>query len=93
MTNPQPLLVITSIKNTCGACPAQWEGRTQDGEYVYIRYRWGYLSIRAGETENISDMRTVFGVVLDESGWDGVLSYGDLKSKVPFIVWPNGYSE
>lgn len=33
---------------TCGACPSQWEGRTTDGEYVYIRFRWGFLSAGIG---------------------------------------------
>ncbi len=28
--------------------PAQWEGRTDNGRPVYIRYRWGYLSVRVG---------------------------------------------
>ncbi len=30
------------------ACPAQWEGRTEDDRPVYVRYRWGYLSVRVG---------------------------------------------
>ena len=30
------------------ACPAQWEGRTDDDRPVYVRYRWGYLSVRVG---------------------------------------------
>ena len=33
---------------TCSACPAQWEGRTEGDRPVYIRYRWGYLSVRVG---------------------------------------------
>ena len=30
------------------ACPAQWEGRTEGDRSVYVRYRWGYLSVRVG---------------------------------------------
>lgn len=33
------------LDKTCDACPAQWEGETEDGRDIYIRYRWGYLSV------------------------------------------------
>ena len=33
---------------TSVAAPAQWEGRTEDDRPVYVRYRWGYLSVRVG---------------------------------------------
>lgn len=37
------MLKIKEIKQTCYACPSQWEGKTTDDEEVYIRYRYGYL--------------------------------------------------
>ena len=43
----EPLIVATLI-NTCSACPAQWDGMLKDGRPIYVRYRWGYLSIRVG---------------------------------------------
>ena len=42
---------ITELEQTCFACPSQWEGKTETGKEVYIRYRWGYLSIRVDEEE------------------------------------------
>lgn len=39
---------VAHIRKTCFACPAQWEGATADGLYVYIRYRWGRLSAEVG---------------------------------------------
>ncbi len=30
---------------TCSACPSQWDIYTEDGEYIYARYRWGYLML------------------------------------------------
>ena len=39
---------IKTIKQTSCACPAQWEGEFEDGTPFFIRYRWGYLSIRKG---------------------------------------------
>ena len=44
---------IRDIQQTCYACPSQWEAKTEDGRGVYIRYRWGRLTIhvshKAGE--------------------------------------------
>ncbi len=49
---------------TCSACPSQWEGRVVEGmgdeldgdmdvagRPVYIRYRWGFLSVRLGKVD------------------------------------------
>jgi hypothetical protein len=36
---------IKEIQQTCSACPSQWEGKTDKGEELYCRYRWGYLSV------------------------------------------------
>ena len=34
-----------------GACPTQGEGKTSDGYNIYVRYRWGYLSVRRSLTK------------------------------------------
>ena len=69
---------------TCEGCPSQWEGYTEDNEPVYIRFRYGYLSISIGKVnQNIEE---IYG---DESfGWqiggefDGFLSFEKLKQKL-----------
>lgn len=43
------MLHIASLKRTCIACPSQWEGVLEDGRPIYIRFRWGELSVRLGE--------------------------------------------
>ena len=43
------MVKVTEIQRTCFACPAQWEGKTESG-YIYIRFRWGTLTIRSGST-------------------------------------------
>ena len=30
---------------TCSACPSQWDIYTDEGEYIYARYRWGVLTL------------------------------------------------
>ena len=39
---------VAELRKTCAACPAQWEGMTEDGMAIYIRYRWGFLSVSVG---------------------------------------------
>lgn len=48
---PEKPIVVYDVKQTCGACPSSWEGRTEDGREVYARYRWGYLSVRVGDEQ------------------------------------------
>jgi hypothetical protein len=62
---------LLELKETCGGCPAQWEGKTKDGAYVYLRKRWGCLRI------------DVSGVTVYEfegsDNWDGCLDFDELK--------------
>ena len=39
------VIKLREIKNTCTACPSQWEGLTIKGQKFYARYRWGVLRI------------------------------------------------
>jgi len=57
---------IKQLMKTCDMCPAQWEGETVDGQYVYIRYRWGYLSCSINSRE-------IYGKQLGDS-LDGAMS-------------------
>lgn len=42
---PYEGIKLRDLEMTCGACPAQWEGHTEDGTYVYIRYRSGRICV------------------------------------------------
>jgi hypothetical protein len=41
--------LLAELRQTCSACPSQWEGRTEDGLDLYVRYRWGWLTWGFGE--------------------------------------------
>ena len=45
------MIQVKTLTQTCNACPSQWEGELTNGEELYIRYRWGYLSIRVNNKE------------------------------------------
>ena len=36
---------LTSIIQTCTACPSQWDACDEDGNEYYIRYRHGFLYV------------------------------------------------
>ena len=40
------MIKIKELKQTCLCFPSQWEGSLETGESIYIRYRWGRLSVR-----------------------------------------------
>jgi len=58
---------IKDIRQTCMACPSQWSGTTTDNEEIYIRFRWGILSVR------IED-KVIFEEQISKDSLDGVIS-------------------
>ncbi len=36
---------IKTLDQTYEGCPSQWEGTMENGDSIYIRYRWGGLSV------------------------------------------------
>ncbi len=41
-------MMIKNLIQTCLACPSQWNAETEDGKTVYIRFRWGQLTVSVG---------------------------------------------
>jgi len=75
---------VINISQTCRARPSQWEGKTEDGRKVYIHYRWGHLSVSLGEIGDKDELagvngKIVFSKQLDKDGWDGFLTFDELK--------------
>ena len=70
---------------TCSACPAQWQGRTEGDRPVYVRYRWGYLSVRVGPPGG--KMRSAVGglqVYGEQVGdeYDGAIAWREVRDRV-----------
>jgi hypothetical protein len=62
------MIQLKTLKQTCMACPSQWEAETEEGSPIYIRYRWGYLSVRVGKIgqEIVTDYEEILGVQFGE---------------------------
>jgi hypothetical protein len=84
---------VTELTQTCGACPTQWEGRTADDHYIYVRFRWGALRIGIGATDaaavdNAMGNQPAFFRQLGGS-LDGFLDYDTLCIVTRGVVdWP-----
>lgn len=47
------MTTVQNLERTCYACPSQWEGTTMENEPVYVRYRWGHLTVQIGSPGEI----------------------------------------
>jgi hypothetical protein len=78
-------IVVKHIEKTCNACPSQWEGRAVDNRPIYIRYRWGWLSVHLGRIgHSINDAvrsRPWYDTRLGDS-LDGFLDEADLEAEL-----------
>lgn len=89
MTQP---VTINVLEQTCESSPSQWEGRTSDGRFVYVRYRWGRLRIGFGRTmdaavEEAMAERGISATLGDR--FDGYLEYGQLIAVTSEqVAWP-----
>lgn len=78
------MLIVKKVYRTCTACPAQWEGILEDGQAIYVRYRWGFLSVRVPGVEG----QEVFGETLGDF-LHGFMTYETLKEKTAGLIqWP-----
>lgn len=55
------MYTLIELRETCGACPTQWEGKTACGKHFYLRYRHGRLQIEL-------DGAPIFSKVLELEG-------------------------
>ena len=76
------MILVKEIEQTLVACPSQWEGITDDDRPIYIRYRWGFLSVRIGPPGDKSEFAAVRGkeIFRKKLGGanDGILSHEEL---------------
>lgn len=72
------MVKITEIRRTCFACPSQWEGKTESG-YVYIRFRWGSLSVRTGSTIKDAIAGPTIFEWHDDDEYSGFMEYDELS--------------
>lgn len=81
---------LVSLKNTCIACPSQWEGALEDGRAIYARYRHGELSVGVGNDINeavrngMSDQALYAKAI--GNGFDGFMDFQELKAQLHRVL-------
>jgi hypothetical protein len=73
------MISVTKLIKTCDACPAQWEGETEEGKYVYIRFRFGQLRIEVDK--EVVYQQKVGGM------YDGDMNFKQLRDLVSNILF------
>ena len=85
------VIAVKALIRTCSSCPSQWEGETRDGRYLYVRYRWGTLSIGIGtsKAESIDCSGNLFEKQLGDY-LDGSLELEQLREATQGLIdWPS----
>jgi hypothetical protein len=86
---------ISRLTQTSERDPSQWEGRTADGLFVYVRYRWGWLSIGSGATaaQAVANDNNLFEKQLGNR-LDGKLEYERLREVTAGVIeWPQDFEK
>jgi hypothetical protein len=74
--------LVVELRETCSACPSQWEGRAEDGRWIYIRYRFGLLRVGVGDclADAVAGAMLDKGVVVEWGGpHDGTMDEETMK--------------
>jgi hypothetical protein len=51
-------LILGRVVQTCWACPSQWDAWTVDGQYLYLRYRWGVGTVDDEDDRELTRFET-----------------------------------
>lgn len=81
---------VIQLAQTCGASPSQWEGITDNSEQVYIRYRWGILTVNLGAPNDTSEFAGVKGKLIFRcehgDAMDGYMDTREMSALVSDIL-------
>lgn len=84
------MIEVIEVLQTCDFCPAQWEGKTDDGRFIYARYRWERLTIRIGASPQEAIGGELVYEALLEDDLDGPGGYAKLKAATAEVIsWPD----
>lgn len=87
------MIRVVSVRRTCLACPSQFEGTTDKGEFVYARYRGAQMRVDVAPDELSwnTDGHNKFTVYAESFGepFDGYITFEELKEHTAGVLeWP-----
>jgi hypothetical protein len=75
---------LVELRQTCPACPAQWEAKTDDGRFVYVRFRHGSSAL--GSQTSVDDAVDHDAVISAETGDRGVMALPEMLERTGFTL-------
>jgi hypothetical protein len=72
-------LFIARAVQTCFACPSQWDAWTDDGDYLYLRYRWGVGTVQDEDNTEVAR----FGA---GGEWGGVMDLSEFCARAGILL-------
>ena len=76
------MIEVKNLEQTCDACPSQWEFRTFENRPVYVRYRWGNLTVSVGPSNgDVYDAVGGIDIVAESLGdpMDGFIEWAQVE--------------
>lgn len=67
---------VKSCTKTCDCCPSQWDIYTEDGQYIYARYRFGRFTLTLNPWRDSEQLLLAMNVGDD---LDGDMSTSEMK--------------
>lgn len=85
------MLTLSRIVQTCLACPSQWDAWDAEGNYYYLKYRYGHGQVRHYQTEDWveSALDQLIAVVADfrhGHPLDGIISLEEFAERAGIAV-------
>ena len=84
-------LTLAKVVETCSACPSQWDAWTTDGQYLYLRYRFGIGTVERQPSPDVDTWSAEGSVIarFGVSSFDGCISLDDFLVESGFALAPN----
>lgn len=83
---------LARVVRTCLACPSQWNAWTTDGQYLYLRYRFGRGTVDAYDTADSETWTRIpdgsDGGFETEDPWGGSMDLPDFLELAGLVLAP-----
>jgi len=80
MTDPH--YTIVKAVQTCYACPSQWDAWTDQGQYLYLRFRHGVGTVEAQPSPDVHSWTNDEDVIeFTHEKLDGVISLAEFAAR------------
>ncbi|WP_030303478.1 hypothetical protein [Streptomyces katrae] len=84
-------LTLVKVVETCTACPSQWDAWAADGQYLYMRYRFGIGTVERQPSPDVDTWSTEGSVIASfgESSLDGCIDLDDFLAEAGLSLAPD----